>query len=243
MKNRPARTFNQNFIRQLVIFTLSTIVIGLAGYFVIMGLFRFYSFSISGAEDWSLLEGFVGALSLSILAGGLTVTVADRIRADVAERREKTKLSFDIYQAIFEKLTDPEQEAARRWILANIPVKKDGEDLAAWYEQTHARITAAEDGMQDDLAVGHRSVKMTMNCFDYIGFIASHYWEIEDDSLDWLSPPIAKVWTRIGPYISHVRTLRGTGDYYIFAESIGDLCIQWRRERGLPEEEYAGNTP
>ena len=243
MKHRQAPVSNNKLIRQVAAFTLFTFVTALAGYFAIMGLFRVFSFSISGAEDWSLLDGFVSTLSLSVIIGGLTYAVLDRIRADVTEAREKTKLSYDIYRSIFEKFTNPEQEAARRWILENVPVKKEEEDVAAWYERTHAKIMAREPERGDDLPQGQRFLKLTLNMLDYIGFIAGHYWEIEEDSLDWISPPVAKIWRRIGPYVAHVRSLRGAQDYYVFAERIGRMCIQWRRSRGLPDEDYAPNTP
>jgi len=94
----------------------------------------------------------------------------------------------------------------------------------------------------DRLPEGQQAVKLTLNCFDYIGFIAKHYWDIEEDSLDWISAPIAKVWRRIGPYVLHVRTLRDTTDYYLFAEYIGNLCVEWRANKGLPDEEYVAKT-
>jgi hypothetical protein len=86
-------------------------------------------------------------------------------------------------------------------------------------------------------------VKQTLNCLDYIGFIARNYWEIGEDSLDWFSPPIAKVWMRLGPYVQHVRTLRDAKDYYVPAEYIGDLCIQRRRDRGFADEVFVESTP
>jgi hypothetical protein len=159
-----------------------------------------------------------------------------------AKTREKAKLSYEIYQAIFEKLTAPEQEAARRWILTNIPVKKADEEMGVWYEQANAAIMRRTPGANDDLPEGQTAVKLTLNCFDYIGFIANHYWDVDDDSLDWISPPIAKVWKRIGPYVNHIRTLRKASDYYLSAELIGSRCIEWRQKRGLADEEYAKAT-
>jgi len=250
---RPNRSGNnnQNIFRKLFLFVLVAFTIGLAGYFAIVKLFfPAFSLRVSGVEDWNLLEGYASVISIALLVGGLTFAFVEYIGAENAkhheklvEEREKAKLSYEIYQAIFEKLTAPEQEAARRWILSNIKVKRDGEDIAAWYEQTHAKIMSGEKGIEDDLPEGQKAVKLTLNCFDYIGFIANHYWEIEADSLDWISPPIAKVWKRIGPYVTHVRTLRGVKDYYTSAEYIGALCIQWRQDKGLPDEEYVEKTP
>jgi len=84
---------------------------------------------------------------------------------------------------------------------------------------------------------------LTLNCFDYIGFIAQHYWEIDNDSLDWISPPIAKIWKVLGPYVAHVRTLKGINDYYVSADAIGQRCIQWRLARGLPDEVIIRDAP
>jgi len=101
---------------------------------------------------------------------------------------------------------------------------------------------AVNGAEKDGFPEGQRAVKMTLNLLDYIGFIAKNYWDIEDDSLDWLGLPIAKIWKRIGPYVLEVRRQRKVNDYYVFAEFIGRLCIEWRQKRGLPDEEFARNT-
>lgn len=243
MNYQQSRKNNRRLFFQLAFFALTTIALGVVSYFAILRSFRAFALRISGSlEQWTLLDGFVGVISLALLVGGLTYTVLDRIRAEYAEEREKTKLSYDIYQAIFEKLTNPEQEAARRWILANIKVKKSDEDIESWYQRTQTKIMEPGDGDESGLPEGQKFVKQTLNCLDYIGFIAHNYWEIGEGSLDWLSPPVAKVWSRLGPYVQHVRTLRGAKDYYIPAEYIGDLCIQRRRARGFADEEYVEQT-
>ena len=249
MKPNPSRNNSQGIIRKLLRFGLAAILIGLIGYVGIVGAFPAFSLRYSGEVNWDLLGGYASVISLALLLGSLAFALAEyndkenaRLREKLVEEREKAKLSYDIYQAIFEKLTAPEQEAARRWILSNISLKKGDEGIAAWYEKTHAKIMAHQKGIEDDVPEGQRSVKLTLNCFDYIGFIANHYWDIDEDSLDWISPPIAKVWKRIGPYVAHIRTLRRAKDYYLSAEHIGNRCIQWRQERGLPDEEYAKET-
>ena len=94
-------------------------------------------------------EGFASVVSLALLIGGGAFALAEYSEKEKAkhleklaeerekakEEREKANLDYGIYQAIFEKLTAPEQEAARRWILANITIPKDGEDINAWYQQ------------------------------------------------------------------------------------------------------------
>lgn len=250
MKRNQALNNDRNIIRKLFRFGLAAILIALIGYFAVLGAFPAFSLRYSGEENWNLLEGYASVISVSLLLGGLAFAFAEYIgkeRAEhqekLAEEREKAKLSYDIYQAIFEKLTAPEQEAARRWILSNIKIKKEDEDIAVWYQKTYEKLMEGEKGTDSDIPEGQESLKLTLNCFDYIGFIANHYWDIEEDSLDWISPPIAKVWKRIGPYVKHVRTLRASKDYYVSAEYLGELCIKWRRDRGLPDEEYVEKTP
>ena len=243
MKPSPARSHNRDIFLKLFGFGLVAILIGWLGYRAIVEkLFPAFSLQYSGKVDWSLLGGYANVISLVILIGGLAFAFAEYADKENAKHREKARLSHDIYQTIFEKLTAPEQEAARRWILANISVRRDDEEITAWYEKTNTKIMAHPKGMKADVPEGQRSIKLTLNCFDYIGFIAIHYWDIDADSLDWISPPIAKVWKRIGPYVGHVRTLRKAKDYYLSAEYIGNRCIRWRQERGLPDEEYAKET-
>lgn len=250
MASNPSGNDKREIVRRLAGFVLAAVLIGTAGYFALVLAFPAFSRAYSGTVDWSLLEGYVSVISLALLTGGLAFAFAEytdkenaKQREKLVEERERAKLSYDIYQAIFEKLTDPEQEAARRWILANIPVKKDEEDLGDWYQRVQAQIMAHPEGTEHAIPQGQRAVKLTLNCFDYIGFIANHYWDIDEDSLDWISPPIAKVWRRIGPYVKQVRLLRNASDYYLSAEQLGNRCMKWRQSRGLPDEEYARETP
>ena len=234
---------NRNIFLKLALIGFGSIVIGVAVYLLIVTFFPAYSLKVTGEVNWGLLEGFASAISLALLIGGVSFAVTEYISTEHAKRAEKNKLSYDIYKDIFDKLTDPEQEAARRWILLNIDIKKDEEDIAAWYKRIHAKISKTSRGNKGNLPQGQNAVKITLNCFDYIGFVADHYWELEDDSLDWISAPIAKVWRRIGPYVTHVRELRNTTDYYVSAEYIGKLCIDRRKSKGLPDETIAKETP
>jgi len=244
LKPERSNNNNPNILRKLFLFGLGSFAIVLGGFFAIVyWWYPGFTQSVSEANNWNLLEGFTSAISLALLAGGITFAFAEYVDKENAKQDEKNKLSYEIYKAIFDKLTDPEQEAARRWILSNINIKRDEEDIEHWYKQTQAKIMKKGKGDKDGLPEGQRAVKMTLNCFDYIGFIAVHYWEIEDDSLDWISSPIAKVWRRLDPYVGHVRTLRKTNEYYTSAEYVGDLCVNWRQRKGLPDEEYTKGTP
>ena len=250
MNQKPQKNNNKIIFIKLVLAGLGSIVIGFIGYAaIIYYFFPNFSTNVVKAEDWSLLGGFASVISLALLVGGVTFAFIEYIGNEntkylekLAEEREKAKLDYGIYQNIFEKITAPEQEAARRWILSNITIKKDDEDIDAWYKQTQAKIMSVKKGHKNDLPEGQTYLKLTLNCFDYVGFIASHYWVIEKDSLDWISAPIAKVWGRISPYVKYVRKLRGTTDYYLSAEYIGELCVKWRHDKGLAEEVYAEKT-
>jgi hypothetical protein len=251
MKNNYPLQNNPTAIRNLSIIVSLSILFGFGIFFIIV-LWAFPTFSVnaSGKTDWTMLEGFASVISLSLLAGGLIFAITEYINAEnaklkekLAEDREKAKLSYDIYNAIYHKLTDPEQEAARRWILLNITIKKEDEDIESWYERTNKAIMAKTKNDKDGLPEGQVAVKLTLNCLDYIGFIADHYWEVQKDSLDWISAPIAKIWRRIGPYVLHVRKLRNTTDYYLSAERVGNLCVDHRVKKGLPDEEIAKATP
>jgi hypothetical protein len=235
--------------RRLAGFVVAALAFGTVGYFALVLAFPAFSRAFTGEVNWNLLEGYASIVSLALLFGSIAFAIAEysdkenaRRHEKLMEEHEKSKLSYEIYQAIFEKLTDPEQEAARRWILTNLTLKTAEEDISAWYQKTHARIMERQPGSDTELPEGQRSVKLTLNCLDYIGFIASHYWGIDADSLDWISPPIAKVWQRIGPYVMQVRALRKASDYYLSAEQIGIRCIDWRQQRGFGEEEYARET-
>ncbi len=251
MKNYQSFKNNQSTIRNLSIIVSLSILFGFGVFFIVVfWAFPTFSLNASGKTDWTMLEGFASAISLSLLAGGLIFYIIEYINAEnaklkekLAEDREKAKLSYDMYNAIYHKLTDPEQEAARRWILMNITIKKEDEDIETWYERTNRVIMQKAENDKGGLPEGQVAVKLTLNCLDYIGFIADHYWEVEKDSLDWISAPIAKIWRRIGPYVLHVRKLRNTTDYYLSAERVGKLCVDHRLKKGLPDEEIAKATP
>lgn len=243
MRTRQPRNDRWDTIRRLFLFVLAALVFSALGYTLLVATFPLFSRAYLGTVDWSILDGFVSVVTLALFAGGFAFALAEYTDKEHAKHREKTKLSYDIYQAIFEKLTAPENEAARRWILANIPAKQPEEEIAAWYERIQSTIRKHPSRTKTGgLPEGQVAVKLTLNCFDYIGFIAKHYWDIDDDSLDWISPPISKVWKRIGPYVRHIRTLRNASDYYLSAEDIGERCIAWRKKKRLPDEEYVRET-
>jgi hypothetical protein len=244
MENDKTPNNNLKIYKRLLIFGLLSVVLATAGYLIIAYVwFPAFNQGRPGTMNWDRFDVFTGLISMSLLAGGFTFALAEYIDTEKAKQSEKNKLSYDIYQAIFDKLTDPEQEAARRWILLNIDIKKPDEDIAAWYAKMNERIMPSVTVSAMGLPEGQNAIKLTLNCFDYIGFIVKHYWNVEKDSLDWISAPIAKVWRRIGPYVEYVRDQRKTTDYYLFAEHVGKLCTEYRLSKGMVDEKIAKDTP
>jgi hypothetical protein len=242
MKTNRSKEQNPHILGKSIILIIVSTGFGFGGFFLIVLLFENFFRQVSNPLDWSLLGGFASLISLALLVGGFTFALVEYIGKENTKHREKTRLSYDMYKTINEKITATAQEAARRWILQNIPVKNDDEDIAEWYKKTNAKIMERNNGTGKELPDGQNFVKMTLNCFDYIGFISEHYWKIEGDSLDWISGPVAKVWKRIGPYVTHIRTIRHVKDYYASAETLSNLCIKWRHDKGLLDDEYVAQT-
>lgn len=236
MKTNRVQHKNSTHLRKLISLILGSFAIGLLFFLGIGWCYMKFSQPVSTLSDWGQLGEFTSLISLALVVGGLTFAGYEYISKENAKTREEAKLSYDIYKAIFDKLTAPEQEAARRWILKNIEAWKDGEDIAVWYQKTQAKIMERQPGDEKNLPEGHAAVKLTLNCFDYIGYVAEHHWNIDNDSLDWISPPIAKVWKLLGPYVAQVRNVKGASDYYVSADNFGKRCIEWRAKNGLPDE-------
>jgi len=77
---------------------------------------------------------------------------------------------------------------------------------------------------------------MTLNALDYFGFVAENYVSVEGPLLEWMSPPITKVWERIAPYVEQERIARNEPDFYKSASYIGEKCLDWRTKQGLKSE-------
>jgi len=209
---------------------------------MVLGLFPAYEALLLKIRDPSLLpvdmEGFTGLVTLAVLAGGFLFWLIDRRQKDLAEAAREQSLSFQLFQTIHDRLVNPEQEEARRWILANIPIKPADQPAAEWYARITPIIAARPSGWQQARSPGQIYIKMVLNNLDFIGFVSEHFWDARDSDIEWLSPPIAKVWERLGPYVQHISELRHEPDYYRTASQIGEFCILFREERGLPPSEY-----
>ena len=89
------------------------------------------------------------------------------------------------------------------------------------------------EGWQKERPPGREHLKQILNTLDFIGFVASHYWTIENELVEWMNPLVAKVWERIGPYVEDEAKRRNEPDFYQAARELGDQCLEWRRAKGL----------
>ncbi len=197
----------------------------------------FFSFFYPGV-DWANLEGFTGLITLVLLSGGLIFAFFDRKQTLEKEIEEKRKLSYEQFQTIHDRLVEPGQEEARRWIITNIPVKPEDQPIEEWFEEVTKLINRKPREWKEARTPGQQYVKQVLNNLDFIGFVAEHFWQAREADVEWLSPPIAKIWLRLGPYVDHIRELRQEPDYYKSASKIGEDCIAWRKVHDLPESEY-----
>lgn len=209
---------------------------------MIMVLFPAYEGLLVWLQNPSLLpaglDDFISLVTLAVLAGGFLFWAIDRRQKDLAEAAREQSLSFQLFQTIHDRLVNPEQEEARRWILANIPVKPADLPAAEWYKQITPVIEARPSGWENERSPGQTYIKNVLNNFDFIGFVSEHFWNARESDIEWLSPPVAKVWARLGPYVEHLSELRQEPDYYRSASRFGEYCIRFRKEKGLPTSKY-----
>ncbi|MGD2028235.1 MAG: hypothetical protein PVI99_10495 [Anaerolineales bacterium] len=238
---------NENvFTNNILRLGLIAVVVGLVsasciGVFVFPLFDRLFS-TIYPRVEWANLEGFTGLISLMLLFGGLIFALVDRRQTIAKEIEEKRKLSYEQFQTIHDRLVESEQEEARRWIITTIPVKPEDQPIEEWFEQVTKLINRKPKEWKEARTPGQQHVKQVLNNLDFIGFVSEHFWQAREADLEWLSPPVAKVWLRLGPYVEHMRELRQEPDYYKSASTIGDICIAWRKAHDLPESEFVAGV-
>jgi hypothetical protein len=185
-------------------------------------------------QAWSLLEGMTGLATLSLAMGGIVFAAIEYYESSEERADKAAQEEFNLYQDIFDQLMDPDEIAARRWIILNIPLRAEGEPEEEWILKVRSIIFQKPPG-STDIAPGHGCVKQVLNTFDYLGFVACHYWDLEGPLIEWMNPPIAKVWERIGPYVEEEARRRNEPDYYKSARDFGNHCIAWRDQKAFPE--------
>lgn len=229
--------------RKLSGLILLSILIGLAAFFLVVLVFyplytALIASPLTSDIETATLESFTSLITLAAVSGGLVFWLIDRRQKENAEAAQEKSLSFQQFQDIHDRLVNPEQEEARRWIFSSIPIKSPTQPIEDWFAQVTAIIETKPAGWTQSRSPGQIYIKQVLNNLDFIGFVSEHFWEAKDSDIDWLSPPVSKVWQRIGPYVRHLSNLRNEPDYYQSASEFGEYCIKWRTGKNLPEAEF-----
>jgi hypothetical protein len=181
--------------------------------------------------DWGLLEGVISAVTFALLSGGLIFTLFEYVNKAIRDERESAVVSFTIYTRLFDRLMDPAALEARRWVILNLPTLEDsGSDEEKWLEIIKDKLAEIPDNWNDDRPPGKIYLKEVLTLLDYIGFVARHYWNLENEIATWMSPSIAKVWERIYLYVEDEAKRRDEPDFYSSAREFGEYCVDWRKD-------------
>ena len=103
----------------------------------------------------NFLEGYVSLLTLAIVIGGIVFAAWEYLR-------QESRISFQIYQSIHAKMTDPDEEAARRWIIVNIKPLDENESLEDWSKEFSKKVFEKPDDWKEELSPGHQYIKRTL---------------------------------------------------------------------------------
>jgi ABC-type multidrug transport system fused ATPase/permease subunit len=198
---------------------------------LITGLPDTYQLGKSSRQiNWGLLGDITSLATFSLFFGGVVFAFADYVQNAVQKKREDAEASFSIYKEMYNKLMNPEAMEARRWVIVNLPTLEDmGNDKKAWLDRINTELNKVPRGWKGKRSPGKEYLKDILNTFDFIGFVAKHYWSMENELVMWMSPSIAKVWERIAEYVEEEAKQRNEPDYYESARQFGDYCVEWRR--------------
>lgn len=167
------------------------------------------------------LMGIPTDLWAMIEALSTAVTVAALISGGYIAYRELDELSnsryIDVGNQLFEELNSPQNIAARRWVIGNMP-----DDPAA--------------GIPNLSDEGRRAVKRVLNSLDHIAFLTQSGWIPEELIMPWMNPMVVKVWKKLGSYVDFESQRRHEPDFYEHARALAERCIAWRAEH-VPEGE------
>jgi hypothetical protein len=187
---------------------------------------------LGGAQpaNWSMGD-ITSLATFSLVVGGLLFGFINYVQNAVQRKRDDAEASFNIYQEMYSRLMNSEALEARRWVIVNLPTLEEmGNDRDAWLKHVTNKINRAPRGRSGKRSPGQEYLKSILNTFDFIGFVAKHYWNMENELVIWMSPPVAKVWERIYLYVEKEAEARNEPDYYQSARDFADYCLNWRRE-------------
>ena len=181
--------------------------------------------------NWNMLEGIASLATLSLVVGGLVFAFIDYVQNAIQRKRDDAEASFNIYKEVYDRLMNSEALAARRWVILNLPTLEDvGSDKKIWLDSINIQVNKIPRGWKSERPPGKEYIKEILNTFDFIGFVAKHYWNMENELVMWMSPSIAKVWERIEFYVEEEAKQRGEPDYYESAREFGKYCVEWRNK-------------
>jgi hypothetical protein len=213
-------------------------------------------------QKWSVLEGVMGLLTVALLMGGGLFALAEYIEGEEARRiaeaeqqqaeeermraeeermkaeQERIKQqSFSLYTSLVERLMNNDEIEIRRWIIRAVPILTPDSDYEAWIAEVRTVLFRNPDSSSPPNH-GQKCVKSVLNTFDYLGFVALNYWELDAPLLDWLYPMVSKVWERIGPYVEEEARRRHEPNYYQWARKFGERCLEWRASKNLSDPRF-----
>ena len=182
--------------------------------------------------DWGLLEGVASVITLSLVTGGLAFAFVEYIQDATQRAREHAVASFGIYKEVFDRLMNPQDTAARRWIIQTLPsLEQMNGDQDVWLSRVNALLDERPAGWEGERSPGGEHLKQVLNTFDFLGFVARHYWNMENELVEWMSPSIAKVWERVSLCVEDEARRRNEKDFYESAREFGNQCVEWRQKR------------
>ena len=179
--------------------------------------------------DWNVLGSLTNLLTTALIMGGLVFAFVENLQNANQRELEKAVTSYNIYKDVFDRFMSPEAQADRRWIILNLkPLDDFGGDRQTWLAEVENLLNVGPQDPQGNRTPGRVHVKNVLNNLDFVGFVANHYWSMENELVFWMSPAIAKVWERIGAYVEEEARLRDEPDYYESAREFADYCLSWR---------------
>lgn len=191
----------------------------------------------NGEVNWNLLEGVAALATLAIVIGGVVFAYFEHTQNAIQRGRESALASFNLYKEIDQRLNDPQAIIARRWIIQNVPtLEQAGSDPDIWLQKVTGILNKTSGELENERPVGKEYLKQVLNCFDFIGFVAQHYWSMENELVEWMSPLVAKIWARVGAYIEDEAVQRNEDDFFRAARDFGNYCLEWRREHYPPSK-------
>ncbi len=244
-KQKLAEGFDPHRIRNKTKFTaisggIFALVISILAFGFSLYFFRYTTFLPDTNQigesvkqiNWGILDGVASLATFSLVVGGIVFAFLDHIQNAVQRKREEAQASFNIYQEVYDRLMNRESLEARRWVILNLPTLEDmGNDKKKWLKNVNTQVAKIPPGWKSKRPPGKEYIKEVLNTFDFIGFVAKHYWNMENELVMWMSPSIAKVWERIELYVEEEARERNEPDYYESAREFGKYCVQWRQKQ------------